>query len=168
MTDVEYAQFLRGKIKAELNCPVLVFGSSDPDDVVSVFPLRFNEYSCGMLIRNDQGRAVARLEGVTDDERKAYIQGTPAEQVVLAFVNPLDAMTFLADHTMQAIALVGEHQGVQEAEDMDEMMQELGARARADLLALRRAARAYLRDPSDLKREKLEALLVSDARTANP
>ncbi len=36
MSDMDYAKFLRGKIKAEFDCPVLVFGSSDPDDVVSV------------------------------------------------------------------------------------------------------------------------------------
>ncbi len=113
-----------------------------------------------MLIRNDQGRAVAAVEGMDEHERLAYIQGTPTEQVVLAFVNPLDAMTFLTDHVLQAVALVAEHQDAQTQEEAEEMMQQLGARARADLLALRRAARAYLRDPSEHKRGKLEALLA--------
>lgn len=147
LSPAEYAEFLRGHARNEFpQANVLLFGAPDDQTVLSVSHLVFNAYSCGLLIRPDNGALVQATADMTPAQAQAYLQAHPsAQDVLLIFVDPLDAMNFLTRQVIGALALMAERNGVESEEDGDELFERMGLKARQELLDLRRASRALLR-----------------------
>lgn len=147
LSPAEYAEFLRGHARSEFpQANVLLFGTPDDQTILSVYHIFFSDYCCGLLIRPDNGALVQATADMTSAQTHAYLQAHPsAQDVLLLFVDPLDAMNFLTRQVMGALALMAERNGVKSEKDGDELFERMGLEARQELLDLRRASRALLR-----------------------
>lgn len=147
LSPAEYAEFLRDHAQREFpQANVLLFGAPDDHAVLSITQMAFNAYSCGLLIRPDNGALIQATAGLTPAEAHTYLSTHPsAQDVLLIFVDPLDAMNFLTRQVVGALALMAERNGVESEEDGDELFERLGLKARQELLDLRRASRALVR-----------------------
>ena len=147
LSPAEYAEFLHGHARSKFpQANLMLFGTPDDHTTVSIGQLVFNAYSCGLLIRPDNGALAHATAEMTPAEAQAYLQAHPsAQDVLLIFVDPLDAMNFLTRQVVGALALMAERNGVESEEDGDELFERMGLKARQELLDLRRASRTLVR-----------------------